>query len=230
MEYALKIGHLCVMIKLSSGMRYIMLTTMVLLSLLACRDGQVLTKVESLEIFKVEGNEANKKPSELTYKEVKFYNDDNFLYQQHYYSVDNKLKGFEVIKKDGNKAVSNYYALDSTILAIYEIEFDGVKEVSRKGYDGQSKEHLRTETYTYDANENRIGKEIYTSDGALTRIFGFTHDAYGNEIGFSIKDDSGKMLTQEEYKISKSDSQNRWIEKWGYVNDMPKTFHRRTLK
>ena len=218
------------MINFSFCLRQTLLSTLIMISLLACKDGQAPVLVESLEIFKVEGNESNKKPTELTYKEVKFFDKENYLYQQHYYSIDNKLKGFEVIKRDGRKAVSNYYALDSTILAIYNIEYNGVHEVSRKGYDGQTKEHLRTETYSYDTDGNRIGKEIFTSDGTLTRVFGFNHDTNGNEIGFSIRDNANNLLTQETYVITKSDDQSRWLEKWGYVNEQPKTFHRRTLK
>ena len=198
-------------------------------SLIACKQNQTTVEVESLEIFKVEGDNQTKKPTELSYKEVKFYDNDGYLSQQHFYSVDNKLKSYEVIKRDGNKAVSNYYDSDSTILAIYHIDLNGKNEVSRKGYDGFTKEHLRSERYTYDASGNRITKEILTTEDVVTRKFAFTYDAHGNQTGHSVMNTRGKVLNEEKYEIVKRDDENKWLEKWGYINGKPRSFHRRKV-
>jgi len=218
------------MIDFYKVMRILVIGLISMISLIACKQDQIPITVESLEIYEVEGDDNSKKPTSLSYKEVKFYNANGYLTQQHFYSVDNKMKGFEVIRRDGNNAVSNYYNMDSTILAIYHIELDGINEISRQGYDGQTKEHLRTEIYTYDSAGNRTGKEIRTKAGDLSRKFVFSYDSDRNQTGLSILNQMNEVLREEKYQVLKRDEQNRWLEKWGYLDDKPNSFHRRILK
>jgi len=93
-----------------------------LLALFACTNSKHISRLVVHEIYKVEGNDSAKKPTVLSYKDVKHYNEEGLLVQQNFYAVDNTLKAFEFIKKDGDNGVTNYYDADSNLLAIYELE------------------------------------------------------------------------------------------------------------
>ena len=98
---------------------------MSLLALYACKESKEAVTLVVHEIYAVEGDDESKKPTVLSYKDVKQYDFDGVMVQQNFYKVDNTLKAYEFIKKDGNKGVTNYYGADSSLLAIYELEYEG---------------------------------------------------------------------------------------------------------
>lgn len=198
-------------------------------ALSACKDTRDTTTLEVHEIFHVEGNEETKKPTVLKYKDVKHYDENGFLLQQNFYEVDNSLKGYEFIHRDGEKGVTNYYSADSTLLAVYELEYANDKIVKRIAHDGQTNELLRVEIFKHDVKGNITGKDILDDTGALSSAFTMTYDSNGNEVGYSRKDHEGKVLMQEDFKISKVNDSGKWTERWGYRNGTPSSFHRRSF-
>lgn len=186
--------------------------------------------LEILEIFKVEMDEESRKPTTLSYKDVK-HSRDGKIFRQDFYDVDNTLKGVELLTREGAKGISNYYAPDSTLLSIYHLEYEGDKMTKKSGYDGQSNALLRTEVYTYNATTgHKTGKDLYDESGKLVRKIKMKQDAYGNDILVEVVSSSNQMIGQESFEITKKDNANRWLEKWGSTSGVTTTFHRRTFK
>ncbi len=200
------------------------------LALFACKDSSPhVVRLEVLEIFRVEGDEATKRPTVLRYKDVKNYNQDGILVQQNFYNVDNSLKGYEFIKKDGNTGVTNYYDADSNLLAIYELEYNANLISKRVGYDGSTKELLRTEVFNYNGNGQMISKTILDQKGKTSGSFDMHYDADGNEILFEMKGSDGQLISKESFVIIKVNEEKKWTERWGYIDEQPNSFHRRSF-
>jgi len=183
-------------------------STLGLLALYACSDSQEISRIVIHEIYQVDGDEVTKKPTVLSYKDVKHYDAHDNLVQQNFYQVDNSLKGYEFIKRTGDQGVTNYYDADSNLLAIYELEYEGNNITKRTAYDGNTKEALRVESYEYSINDKVDTKKIFSADGTLMDLFRMKYDNDGNEIQYLRY--SGK-------------------ERWGYKNEVPTSFHRRTF-
>jgi len=186
----------------------------------------------TLESFNVENApEGEPKITTLKYKDVKYFRGKR-LVRQDFYEVDNTLKGFEVITKTGDIGVSNYYSPDSNLLAIYHLTYSPNSEliVKKEGFDGQSKELLRVENFTYDLKTAAINsKTIHDASGQMVRGFVMTLDDKGNETEVKILNPDGNQVAKETYQIAKSDTEGKWLERWGKVNDVTKTFQRRTF-
>ncbi len=180
------------------------------------------------EIYQVTGNEQTKKPTVLQYKDAKLYK-GKILEQTSYFEIDNTLKSYEFVKKEGDKAITNYYSADSTLLAIYNLEYQGDNIIKRTGYDGQSKELLRLETFEYDTEGNVTKKSIFNSEGQLSSFFRIAYDENDNEISFTRHGTGGQIVDKETFVISKTNDNGEWIERWGYRNNNPSSFHRRTF-
>ena len=121
-------------------------------------DSIEMLEATQFEIFNVEPTESQElKKTTLKSKDVKYHRGD-LLVRQDFYQVNNTLKAFEVITKDGDKGISNYYSADSTLLAIYHLVYHPNSDLimRREGYDGQTKELLRVETYEYDTKYKEI--------------------------------------------------------------------------
>jgi len=210
----------------SSRLIYIILAV---LTVYACTDAKLGSTLVIHEIYKVEGDEASKKPTTLSYKDVKQYDEEGLLIQRNFYNVDNTLKGYEFIQKNGDKGVTNYYDVDSTLLAIYTLEYTGKLITKRTAFDGKTKEVLRSEIYRHDKDDNRIGKDIYNSNEQLVESFKMFFDTDGNEIELSRYNTSGQLSLKEKYQVSEKNAEGLWTERWGYVNGQPHSFHRRTF-
>ncbi len=182
------------------------------------------------EIFKVEPDaQTNLKPTTLKYKEVKYHRGD-LLVRQDFYEVNNTLKGFEVITKEKDGGISNYYSVDSVLLAIYHLAYiPGTDLVMRKeGFDGQTKDLLRIETYEYDNSTNGMkSKIIFDASGSPVRKYEMSLDDKGNEKTVAIMNPDGTAIANESYEVLASDNTGRWTERWGKVNGEVKTFQRR---
>ena len=185
---------------------------------------------EILEIFKVEVNGSEKKPTTLSYKDIKYHR-DGLVFRQDFFNVDNTLKGIELVTRENDKGISNYFAPDSTLLAIYHLVYDGDKVNKKSGYDGKSNALLRTEVYRYHPTSGAMStKQIYDETGLLVRRFEMDQDNHGNETGVSVYSAEGIILAKETFEIVKVDAQNRWLEKWGSSDGIVKTFQRRSFK
>lgn len=197
--------------------------------LLACNDSISVSTLVVHEIYNVEGDETTKKPTTLRYKDSKHYDEGNNLVQQNFYEVDNTLKGYEFIKKEGAKAVTNYYDSDSNLLAIYNLNYTDNLISERVAYDGITKEILRSESYLYNDQGDRTQKTIYNPSGKLMNTFKMKYDTDGNEVEFEHLNSAGAVTSKEVFSIAKVDDQRRWLERWGYKNGEPSSFHRRSF-
>lgn len=195
----------------------------------ACKDTQKITRLEVLEIFQVEGDDSSKKPTLLKYKDVKQFDKDGLLIQQNFYEIDNSLKGYEFIKREGQKGVTNYYNSDSVLLAIYELEYVGNKISKRTGFDGATRELLRTEIYSYNKNGRVESKSIFDQNGNISNSYKMEYDANGNEILFRMLDAKSEIRMEEKFVVSKTNKDKLWTERWGYINGTPNSFHRRSF-
>lgn len=229
------------------NLKYLSLSTLILAGLLICMSCKSDTKTLEaksklpeavaevleatlFEIFNVERDENEQlKKTTLKYKDVKYHRGE-LLVRQDFYEVDNTLKGFEVITKEKDGGVSNYYSADSTLLAIYHLAYvPGTDRIMRKeGYDGETKELLRIETYEYDEMSKEIkSKVIFDAAGAPVRKFVMGLDKFGNELTVAVMNPDGTAIANESYEIIASDKVGRWSERWGTVNGEVKTFQRR---
>jgi len=203
---------------------------MSLLALYACTtDSKQAVTLVVHEIYAVEGDDENKKPTVLSYKDVKQYDEDGVMVQQNFYKVDNTLKAYEFIKKDGNKGVTNYYDADSNLLAIYELEYEGIHIQTRTAFDGLTKEKLRSESYERDSNGNLKIKKIFNAQGQLMDVYKMNYDKQDNEREFSKYNPEDKLVANEKFIIVKKNDDGKWVERWGYKNGLPSSFHRRTF-
>lgn len=191
---------------------------------------QVQLEATQFEIFNVERDADDKlKKTTLKYKEVKYHRGD-LLVRQDFYEVNNTLKGFEIITKEKDGGISNYYSVDSILLAIYHLAYiPGTDRIMRKeGFDGQTKELLRIETYEYDESSKEMNsKVIFDAAGTPMRKYEMNLDNNGNEKTVAIMNPDGSAIANESYELIASDDSGRWTERWGKVNGEVKTFQRR---
>lgn len=200
----------------------------VVLITIACKEDIVKEEIVVHEIFDVKGDDNTKKPTVLRFKVAQIFVDE-MMTQQSFYHVDNTLKSYELIKKDGNKGMTNYYSADSVLLAIYNLEFQGENIKKRTGYDGQTKELLRIEILDYNPEGELIKKSIQNETGILSSYFVMQYDADGNEVNTMRYNASDKVLDEENFVVEEKNERGEWTKRWGYKNGQPSSFHRRSF-
>lgn len=221
-------SHLCSVENKSKQYQIIPFLLSLGILFLACSNEVPGQRMVIHEIYQVTGDDQTKKPTVLQYKDAKLYKGD-IVEQTSYFEIDNTLKSYEFVKKEGDKGITNYYSSDSTLLAIYNLEYQGDNIIKRTGYDGQSKQLLRLETFEYDNNGNVTKKSIFNSEGQLSSFFSMAYDDNANEISFTRHGSEGQVVDKETFVISKTNKSGKWIERWGYRNERPSSFHRRTF-
>jgi hypothetical protein len=209
-------------------LRHLLIISIAGLLLASCSDDSKKRK-ETLEIFSIELGKDSLGVGNLTYKDVKYFDTDGYLYKQEFYNKFNELQGTEYIDRNKKEKHSEYFATDSTLLSYYNLvyEYDLLK--LKSAFDGGSDQFLRAEQYKYDHRGNRLEKTILDENGAVNRVYKFIYDKFGNETGFSGFDENGKVFLIETYKITNMDKKNRWTEKWGYRDNVPYTYSKRTI-
>ena len=209
--------------------KHIILLIIIGLCTLSCSDDSKKRK-EILEIFSIELSKDSVAVGNLTYKDIKYYDKDGYLYQQDFYNKFDELTGTEYIDRNKKEKHSEYFSTDSTLLSYYNLvyEYDLLK--LKSAFDGKSDAFLRAEQYKYDHRGNRLEKTILDENGQINRVYKFIYDKFGNETGFSGFDQDGKNFLIETYKITEKDDQNRWTEKWGYRDNVPYTFYKRQIE
>lgn len=202
----------------------------VVITIIGCGDdSKDQSRKEVLEIYSIVLGQDTVGVGNLTYKDVKYYDKDNVLTQQDFYDKENNLKGTEYIDRTKTEKRSTYYSTDSTLLSYYNLVYEFDVLMLKSAFDGATDQFLRAEQYKYDDDGNRKEKMILDEQGKISRVYKFAHDEYGNESGFSGFDENGEIFLLETYKITKKDDQNRWVEKWGYRDNVPYTFYKRQI-
>jgi len=184
---------------------------------------------EMVEIYSIVLANDTTKIGKLTYKDVKFLNDEGKVVKQEYYDKEGILKGVEYIDRTKAKRHSEYYTPDSVLLSYYDLVYDMDVLTLKSAFDGSSGEFLRAEQYRYDEAGNRLEKIILDAEGNISRVYKFVYDDHGNELGFSGFDEKGELFVMETYSITAMDDQNRWTEKWGKRDNVPWSYYKRTF-
>ena len=207
--------------------------------LLSCKTENPLSlsppvSAEIMEIFNVSGSAADYKPTTLRYKDVT-YMKENSIFRKDYYEVDNTLKGFEVITKEGDKGVSNYFAKDSTLLAIYHISYypGTERQWTKVAFEGSTREKLRSEEFQYHEDSDQVRlKTIYDASGKAVQETTISLDDNNNEILVSTIDltKSARVIVEESFEILKQDENGQWLERLGKKDGVPFSYHRRSFK
>jgi hypothetical protein len=186
---------------------------------------------ETLEIYAATNDGKGYAQDSLLYKEVTTYKAGKKSTIT-YYDKNLSIKGIEHVKYDANGVESglDYVDNNAQLMSYYKHTTDqkGLK-VSSTAFEGKTHEVLRIEQYQYDDNNKLKIKDLLSSELVIQRRYNYNNDAQGDVVGMTIQDAKGDTIAVEHYKITKYDDQKRWIEKWGFINDAPKTMHRRTF-
>ena len=210
-------------------LRYIIIA-IAAITIISCSDDSTdQSRKEVLEIYSIILQKDTVGIGNLTYKDIKYFDNDNVLIQQEFYDKENKLKGTEYINRAAKEKRSKYYSADSTLLSYYDLVYEYDVLMLKSAFDGGTDQFLRAEQYKYDENGNRKEKMILDENGQISRVYKFVYDEYGNESGFSGFDENGEIFLLETYKITEKDKKNRWTEKWGYRDNVPYTFYKRKI-
>jgi hypothetical protein len=192
-------------------------------------------RTEVLEIFEANATANSAEAGSLKYFESTEYNDSQKK-STTYYDNLGKVKGKEVfdyiIPTDSLPIGSAYFDASNNLLSYYKFVNDEKgRVIAAYAFDAATNELLRIEQYTYKAGQLvKNSKRIFNADYTPDRRYAFTYDEYNNETGFQIYNAADSLAANEEYRIIKRDSTNKWLEKWGFANGKPVTVHKRSLK
>ena len=210
-------------------LKHIILLIIIGLSIVSCGDDSQKRK-ETLEIFSIKLDKDSVAIGNLTYKDVKHYDKNGYLFQQDFYNKFDELTGTEYIDRNKMEKHSEYISTDSTLLSYYNLVYEYDLLMLKSAFDGGTNQFLRAEQYKYDHRGNRLEKTILDEGGNISRVYKFIYDKFGNETGFSGFDENGQNFLIETYKITEKDKKDRWTEKWGYRENVPYTFYKRKIE
>lgn len=207
--------------------RSILTIAMLSILLYACKNDSKV-EVDTLEIYTVKTNGTDFEPDTLAFYETT-HTYQGMIQKIEYYHSNGNLKGIEKYHYKSSDTLaheSKYYGPDDKLLSYYILSYDKKgNKVMSAAYDASNDELLRRETFDYDNDGNVKVKRIKNANDETQRIYKFTRDAKGNEIAMSVEDTDGSLIAQERYQITLVDEKGKWIEKYGIINDVPKTFH-----
>lgn len=199
-----------------------------ILTLMISCNKKVDKQADTLEIYTVKTDGTNYAPDTMTYYQTT-HTENGKIQKIEFYHSNGNLKGIEKYHYvDGQEQPneSKYYGPDDKLLSYYVLSYDkNGNKVMAAAYDGSNDQLLRRETFDYDDKGNVLTKRIKNALDVTQRIYSFKRDAKGNETSMVVSDPQGEIIANERYKITKVDTAGLWIEKYGIVNDVPKTFH-----
>jgi len=185
-------------------------------------------EISTLEIYTVQTDGENYAPDTMAYYETT-HKKNGMIQKIEFYHSNGKLKGIEKYQyKDSDNLPdeSKYYGPDDKLLSYYVLSYDKKgNKVMSAAYDASNDELLRRETFDYDENGFMTAKRIKNANDETQRIYTFQNDDKGNELFMTVTNTDGSLVAQERYQITNQDKEGKWIEKYGIVNDVPKTFH-----
>jgi len=184
--------------------------------------------ISTLEIYTVQTNGETYAPDTMAYYETT-HKENSMIQKIEFYYSNGKLKGIEKYQykdEDNLPDESKYYGPDDKLLSYYVLSYDKKgNKVMSAAYDASNDELLRRETFDYDANGYMTAKRIKNANDVTQRIYTFENDEKGNELSMKVANTDGSLVASETYQITKLDKDGKWIEKYGIINDVPKTFH-----
>lgn len=187
---------------------------------------------EITAMYNVKVVDGSHQQGDLQYKEhVEYRGEQEF--GTIYYNPDGSVRGKTVMiyEEDKIKPVGyQYFDANDSLLVFYQYGYgEKGQHISTHAFQAGNNELLRIEAFSYDDNGNIKAKEIRNADNIAQKTFAFTYDDHGNEKSMIIDNGPAKGLQQYNYRVTKMDDDKKWLEKWGFVNDEPKTFHTRKV-
>jgi len=216
-----------------SAAKYLLLLTIVVTSMMSWKDAipTAKTTTERLDIFGVKPDKKEK--DSLLYVELLDKSGDKEL-TKIYYDKSNTEVGKETYLYQNDTALpygSSYTGPDGKILSYYRYVYNAHgQKVLLAAFDAADDSILRYERYSYDANGHLAIKEISDASLKPNRQFIFENDKFGNINTMTILGENADTIAVETYKTTKMDDKQRWVEKWGFIDDNPKTFHIKSIK
>lgn len=197
-----------------------------LLVFFSCKKDTNVASTEVLEVYGTLDNGEGYSRGDLLHFDSKHYLNGKHI-ETIYYEGNGEAKGREIFIYEGENSLpsgAEYRDPDSNLLSRYIFEYnsDGEK-VKTLAYDGSTGELLRVETFEYHEGK-RIRKDIRDQNELIQRSFIFGFDQYGNETEMMVLGTGGDTIAVETYQITLADENNHWIEKWGFLNDVPSTY------
>jgi hypothetical protein len=195
----------------------------------ACKED--LTYEEMLSIYTTKQDQKGYVKDSLIYQESILYQGDKKVLTTYFDSKSRKY-GFESFIYDNRGAIiqADYKDSKDSILSYYKYICDSKgKQISSTAFDASNDQPLRTENYEYDFNNKLKVKEIFNTENILQRRYTFENDSNGLPNTMYVTDHQGDTIATEVYKYTKYDDKKRWTEKWGFVNDIPKTYYQRSF-
>lgn len=198
-----------------------------ILLFISCKS-DIKKEVSTLEIYTVKTDGETYAPDTLAFYETT-HTENGKIQKIEFYHSNGNLKGIEKYHYKNSEEFpfeSKYYGADDKLLSYYLLSYDKKgNKVMTAAYDASNDELLRRETFDYDANGFMVTKRIKNSNDETQRIYSFVNDEKGNELSMNVENTDGSLVASERYQLTNLDSEGKWIEKYGIVNDIPKTFH-----
>lgn len=207
-------------------MKVIFQLSFLLFILSSCQDTTSKTPIprtEKIEVYSVKNVEGEFVKSKIKFAEAYVYGDDGRKVDHFILDEDGGIINKEKMIYDERDVLtrSEYYNMFDSLLSYYTYAYEGKDTEVKKSYDASNNELLRIEKVYKDNNGWDTKKELYSADNQLQRVYSFQYDEYGNETYFSILNALGERIRSEQFKISKMDENNQWLERWGFENDKP---------
>lgn len=188
----------------------------------------------NLERWTVVGDSSAYEKGDIQYLETTLFNEKEEIKAVAYYDNNKQLTATEekLFDKNTGKLIGARFkdSKDSLLsYYTYKLNGDGLNTLS-KAFDASTDQLLRQEEFKYNSRGHVISKTILDARGLPMRVFEFTVDKLGNEMEVRVLNPDNSPILVETFKITKTDGQNNWIEKWGFVNDQPFSYLAREIK
>ncbi len=183
-----------------------------------------------MEIFNTKGDAQDMSIDSLRFFESTEYTGNDKV-STSYFDNKGSLTGKEQIEYNPNGIAQNgkFFDPNGKLLSYYDYITNATGDIiAEYGFDATNNQLLSVKTFDYD-NEGKIKtRKVFEGDHTLYRRYDFAFDTNGNETSMTVSDNQGSLVLKEEFKITKQDSLNKWTEKWGFVNDSPVTFYKKS--
>ena len=187
-----------------------------------------------LERWTIKGDSSSYVKGDIQYLETTLFNEKEQTKAVAYYDNNKQLIATEeklFDKESGELIGARYRDAQDSLLSYYtyKVNSEGLKTLS-KAFDASTDDLLRQEKYGYNSRGHMTSKTVLDARGLPMRKFEFTVDKLGNEMEVRVLNPDDSPILIETFKITKTDGQNNWIEKWGFVNDQPFSYLAREIK
>jgi hypothetical protein len=186
-----------------------------------------------LERWTVTGDSSSYERDEIQYLETTLFNEKEEEKAIAYYDKNKQLTATEekLFHKETRQLIgARFKNAQDSLLSYYTYKLnDQGQRISSKAFAAAGDELLRQEEYEYNSRGHLISKTILDARGLPQRIFEFTVDKLGNEMEVRVLNPDKSLILVEEFRITKTDGQDNWVEKWGFVNDQPFSYLAREI-